>query len=95
MGSTKPTKYFIRECADRPMNKREFLKHQKNVMVGDCVLRAQLLDRRTFTVSQINELIREKIIKPVRYRSQVYFRKDELLEAIKYFAEQPKLFNGI
>lgn len=58
----------------------------------DLVLQADLIKSKTFTKAQINELVRDKVLSPIIYRSRVYFRKDSVLQGIKYLSEPPKLF---
>jgi hypothetical protein len=85
-------KYFIKETVDRPVSKREFLRHTKEEAVGDCILASDLIKRKVFTRSQVNTLIRAKILKPINYRSKIYFTRDTVPEGIKYLSDPPKLF---
>jgi hypothetical protein len=86
-------KYFINETVSRPVSKREFLRHSKEQTVGDCILLSDIIKRGVFTRSQVNALVRQNVLRPVKYRARVYFKKDNISEGIKHFSSEPqKLF---
>lgn len=89
---TDRPKYFIREGTDRPVSKREYLRVAKEQATKDLILQSQLVKLKTLTRTQINQLVRAKVLTPETYRSQVYFRKEDVLKGIKYLAVPPKLF---
>ncbi len=85
--------YFVNEVISKPVSRKEFLNRQKEEIIGDCVLQSVLLNNKSFTKSQINQLIKEKILSPIEYKSKTYFKKDKVLEALKHIAQPPKLFS--
>ncbi len=74
-----PPQYFIREETDRPVSKREYLRVSKEQATVDLILQSQIVKLKTLTRAQINELVRAKVLTPTTYRSQVYFRKEDVL----------------
>lgn len=87
-----PPQYFIRDEIDRPVSKREYLRVSKEQATKDLILQSQIVKLKTLTRAQINELVRAKVLTPTTYRSQVYFRKEDVLKGIKYLSTPPKLF---
>lgn len=86
-------KYYIKESYERPVSKKEFIRKQEEGLIGDCVLQSSLLKNKVFTKSQIHILVLEKILLPVKYKSKVYFKKDDIVNGVKYTSEPLKLFS--
>ncbi len=93
MKRERKIKYFVNEVVSRPISKKEFLIRQKEEIVGDCILQSVVLKNKSFTKTQINQLVKAKILLPMKYKSKIYFKKDEIIKGLKYISEPPKLFS--
>jgi hypothetical protein len=84
--------YFIEEMVSRVVTKKEFLERQMKEMEKSYIQQVSLLDRKIFTRSQIDKLVSTKILSPQKYKSKIYFKKDDVVVGIKYISEPPHLF---
>ena len=85
-------KYFANGAPPRAILKREFVRSNRKEATEGLILSADLIKSSIFTRSQINSLVRDKVLTPTIYRSRMYFKKDDVLIGIKYLSEPPKLF---
>lgn len=92
MKADKKAQYCIRdEYIDRSVTKKEFLRWSKEEATKGTVSQQQLIKSKTFTKSQIEKLIRHKVLAPSKYQSVVYFKVGDVKNGIKYLSGPPKL----
>jgi len=82
MKSNKKVEYFALddEQTDRPITKKEFLNIQKEELAETCFSYSDLLKKKPLTRSEIDKLIKEKILSPINYKGKIYFKKDAILK---------------
>ena len=86
--------YFMNGVENKPISKREFLHKQKEDKINDCVSSVTLIKNRSFTRSEINSLVSQKILIPIKYKSEIYFKKDEVIKSFKHINKLPKCKEG-
>lgn len=86
---TKVEHYCI--CG-RKLTHKEFLTLERKARLENTVPRKDLLKSKKFTKRQLEKLVKAKVLRPIKYRSKIYLKKDEVTQGIKYFEELPKLF---
>lgn len=86
--NTKRSSYSILEYTEKPVTKKSFLKSQKAIAIGDSVSRVRLLEREVFTKKQMDHLVKQGVLVPIKYRSRVYFDKRKVLEILGTPARQ-------
>ncbi|MCX6712692.1 MAG: hypothetical protein NTY66_00600, partial [Candidatus Vogelbacteria bacterium] len=72
------------------VTKKEFLVRQKETAIGDCVSQGELLRGKTLSKSQIDELVRTKILLPQKYHSRIYYNLQEVKNGIRLLIDRKK-----
>ena len=80
--SGKKQQFYIREYVDRPVSKKDFLREQEEQATGDGRTKQSLIRDLIFTDSEIRKMVQNGILKPIKYRSKIYFSKEDILVAI-------------
>jgi len=93
MKRKKKVQYAITEYVEKPVTKKEFFRVQKERATEGMISQVQLLKSGTLNKNEIDRLVRNKLIVPNKYRSRVYFKKDQVLRGLKYLGGQPKLIS--
>jgi len=71
--------YFIREYYDRPVSKKEFLRHKDKEIETDYVSQKHLVDTKILTPWKIKIHEKGGLLKPIFYKGRRYFQKSEVL----------------
>lgn len=90
MGKRK-AQYFIREYIDKPVTKKEYFRLRDEEMKRTHIMRQRILENKQYTLSQLNALIHDGLLTPVKYKGRIFFPKDQLLTIINNEPLQRKL----
>ena len=78
--ATARIKYSI---DDRPVTKKEFLRHQDQEMSAHYVQQQYLVDNKVFSLGQIRNYEKQNLLPSVQYRGGKYFKKEDVQVLIK------------
>lgn len=82
MRKKQEVKFFIKEKTLRQVGSHEFSKIQKQEALENCVPQSDLIKRKVFTRSEIDNLVDQRCLTPVVYKNKVYFDKYRVREII-------------
>lgn len=78
--ATARIKYSIE---DRPVTKKDFLRHQNQEMSAHYVQQQYLVDNKVFSLGQIRNYEKQNLLLAVKYKGRKYFKREDARALIK------------